>query len=140
MAQQTDDYNSEPVRYCSQCYSLKIMYEEPLDFEYCANCGCLDILEAPIEEWEKLYSERFGHKYVIKNPNQKLAYLSRCSEKELMKVLLGIESWREIVIRLYPEFYRGFDKMDTIILLFEKLRKDQRFNDLRDIMAEYINL
>ena len=138
MAQQIEDYNSEPVKYCSQCYSLKILYEEPIDFEYCATCGCSDILETSIEEWEKLYSERYGHKYVEKNPNQKLTFLSKCTEKELMRLLVHNDSWREIVYRLYPDFYGGYNRVDTLMLLFDRVRKDGRFNELRNIMTEYI--
>lgn len=138
MAQQIEDYNSEPVKYCSQCYSLKILYEESIDFEYCATCGCSDILETSIEEWEKLYSERYGHKYVVKNPNQKLTFLSKCTEKELMRLLVHNDSWREIVYRLYPDFYRGYSRVDTLMLLFDRVRKDGRFDDLRNIMTEYI--
>ena len=48
-----NDYDSEPVRYCSRCYSLKVKYDETLDSEYCGDCGCSDISEAPIEIWEE---------------------------------------------------------------------------------------
>lgn len=60
--QDTEDYNSEPVFYCKHCLSLFIMTEEGLD-DYCDKCGSTDIASCSIEEWEKLYIKKYGHKF-----------------------------------------------------------------------------
>lgn len=39
-----EEYNSEPVRYCPRCYSLRIGYIRGVaDSDYCMECGCSDI-------------------------------------------------------------------------------------------------
>lgn len=58
----TEDYNNEPVYYCKQCLSLKIKVVGGYDF--CDDCGNASIATAHIEEWEKLYEERYGHKFL----------------------------------------------------------------------------
>ena len=57
-----EDYNDEPVHYCKQCLSLKIKIVGGFDF--CDDCGDTDIASTSIEEWEKLYEERYGHKFL----------------------------------------------------------------------------
>ena len=32
------NYDDEPVVYCSRCYSLKIKYEEAIDSDCCMEC------------------------------------------------------------------------------------------------------
>lgn len=58
----TKEYNDEPVYYCKQCLSLKIKVVGGFDF--CDECGDTDIATAHIEEWEKLYETRYGHKFL----------------------------------------------------------------------------
>ena len=72
----SDDYDSEPVKYCARCYSLKIKYEDALDSECCAECGSTDIQEAPIEEWEKKYERRYNRKFIQKTEDPKNTYLA----------------------------------------------------------------
>ena len=62
-----EDYNTEPVTYCARCYSLKIKHEDALDADYCGECGSTDTAEASIEEWERLFERRYGHKYAEKS-------------------------------------------------------------------------
>ena len=57
-----EDYNNEPVHYCKHCLSLKIKIVGGYDF--CDECGSTDILTAHIDEWEKLYEQRYGHKFL----------------------------------------------------------------------------
>lgn len=59
------DYNAEPVFYCKRCLSLRIM-GVPLmsDCDYCDNCGSTDIAQCSIEEWENLYEEHYGFKFL----------------------------------------------------------------------------
>lgn len=64
------DYNDEPVFYCKSCLSLKIKtVASGLDLDYCDECGCTDIEEASIEEWQALYRERYGFDYLTKELN-----------------------------------------------------------------------
>lgn len=63
-----EEYNSEPVYYCKHCLSLKVMGVAGIDdAEYCDECGSTNIGKASIEEWEKLYEERYGIKYLDNN-------------------------------------------------------------------------
>lgn len=58
-------YNSEPVFYCKNCLSLKVRdIPNVEDSDYCDECGSTDIEKNSIEEWEKLYENRYGHKYL----------------------------------------------------------------------------
>lgn len=137
---QLDDYNSEPVKYCSKCYSLGIRYEEHIDLDFCTNCGCSDILETSIDEWERLWEGRYGKKYIEKNSNPQLAYLNTLTDKELMKVLYGTKECKGIALRLYPDFPKGLLKMDTVLILFERLRKDRRLDELKLILTDYVDI
>ena len=58
-------YNSIPVLYCKHCLSLKIRNILVMgDSDYCDDYSHTDIRECLINEWEELYVERFGHKYL----------------------------------------------------------------------------
>lgn len=56
-----EEYNKEPVYWCALCGSLAIVnIDTTLNSEltcYCAECGCTNIVEGTIEEWEKLYKK-----------------------------------------------------------------------------------
>lgn len=56
------EYNEEPVVYCTQCLSLKIRNVD--DMSYCDQCGCTELEEANIFEWEKLYEQKYNEKYL----------------------------------------------------------------------------
>lgn len=60
-----EEYNDIPVHYCKGCLSLKIktVTENP-DLDYCDECGCTDTGQTNIEEWKKLYKERYGFDYL----------------------------------------------------------------------------
>lgn len=57
-----DDYNDEPVHYCKQCLSLKIKIVGKFDF--CDDCGSTEIATAHVDEWDKLYQERYGETFI----------------------------------------------------------------------------
>ena len=57
-----DKYNAEPVVYCSNCLSLKIMTVDGID--YCEECGSTNMEEANIFDWEKLYAAKYAGKYL----------------------------------------------------------------------------
>ena len=63
-----EEYDKEPVFYCKQCLSLKVRrvvgIEEAV---YCDDCGCTDIEEADIKEWEALYKQKYGFTYLESN-------------------------------------------------------------------------
>lgn len=62
---EVEEYNKEPIYYCSKCLSLKIKgIGKTNDFDYCDECGSTSIEKTNIEEWEKLYVQRHGHKYL----------------------------------------------------------------------------
>lgn len=53
-----EDYNSEPVVYCKNCLSLKIMILD--DIDYCDDCGCTNLDSTDIESWNKMYEKKYG--------------------------------------------------------------------------------
>ena len=57
-----EDYNNEPVYYCTQCLSLRIRSLE--DMEYCDKCGSTNIEQTHIEEWEQMYEKKYNSKYL----------------------------------------------------------------------------
>lgn len=59
-----EDYNNELVFYCKACLSLKIRYTNKLN--YCDKCGSTDIAQCSIEDWERLYENKYGFKYLNK--------------------------------------------------------------------------
>lgn len=77
--QQKDNYNDIPVHYCKNCLSLKIRtVVVNSDLEYCDECGGTDIDSIHIEEWEKLFKERYGFNYltnISNNGREKTTYL-----------------------------------------------------------------
>ena len=126
-----EDYDSEPVKYCARCYSLKIKYEDALDSECCAECGSTDILEAPVDEWEKKYERRYGHKLTQKTEDPKSTYFFKLTTKELMDKVAGSLKWREIIKSIYPHFPGGYGKADSIVLFFDTLIKQNKIGELK---------
>ena len=119
--ERNQDYDSEPVRYCARCYSLKVKYEESVDYECCGDCGSSDILEAPIEEWEKKYERRYGHKFTQKEQDPKNTFIFKLPLDKLKAKVYESSQWREIINAIYPKFPGGYGKADSIILFFDTL-------------------
>ena len=126
-----DDYDSEPVKYCARCYSLKIKYEDALDSECCAECGSTDIQEAPVEEWEKKYERRYGHKLTQKTEDPKKTYFFKMTPKELMHKVADSPKWKEIIKGIYPHFPGGYGKADSIVLFFDTLTRQNKLGELK---------
>ena len=64
------DYNTVPVYYCKSCLSLGVKsVASGLDLDYCKDCGSTDIEQTHIEDWQKLYRERYGFDYLTKELN-----------------------------------------------------------------------
>lgn len=131
-----EDYDSEPVVYCSKCYSLNIVHEDSIDSDCCGECGCSDVKTTSIEEWEEMYAKRYGHKFVEKNHDIRKSPIFLLSNDKLKTKLFNDPSWREICRTLYPTFPNWLSKADSIILLFAKLSQENRIDDLR---VELIN-
>lgn len=60
------EYNDDPVYYCSFCLSLNIktVAGGSMDLDHCDDCGGTDIQTAHIEQWEELYKKRYGIEYL----------------------------------------------------------------------------
>ena len=129
--ERNQDYDSEPVRYCARCYSLKVKYEESVDSECCGDCGSSDILEASIEEWEKKYERRYGHKFTQKEQDPKNTFIFRLPLDKLKAKVYESSQWREIINAIYPKFPGGYGKADSIILFFDTLVRQNKLNELR---------
>lgn len=125
------DYDDEPVIYCAKCYSLKIVYEDIVGTDCCGICGCSDLLSSSIEDWEKLYTKRYGHKYMESKGDIRRSPMFQVSSDKLKAMVCDSPEWEDICRTLYPTFPEGLDKADSIIFLFAKLYQDSRLDDLR---------
>lgn len=60
-----EDYNNEPVYYCSSCLSLNIrLMDNDRKKEYCDECGCTEIKTSHIDDWSELYEKKYGKKFI----------------------------------------------------------------------------
>ena len=132
------DYDQDPVIYCANCFSLKIKHEDTIDEDYCAECGCNDTRTSTIEEWEKLYEHRYGHKYTVKGTDPKKTWVFQMPISKLKMQIYECPAWKKFIKRLYPHFPGGYSKIDSIIILFDKLIKDNRLDDIRLLLLDYI--
>ena len=64
-----EKYNSGPVWYCRECLSLTVLNAGGRD--YCRDCGSTDISWAPLERWDWLYRNRYGHRLLDEKVKQK---------------------------------------------------------------------
>ena len=126
-----NEYDSEPVRYCARCFSLKVKYDESIDSEYCAECGSSDILEAPIEEWEKRYERRYRHKYTVKEADPKKTFVFQMPLEKLKAKIYESTRWRDIIKAMYPSFPWCYGKADSIILFFDTIVKQNKIEELK---------
>ena len=62
-----ESYDDEPVYYCKRCLSLNIRQIPMMENQdYCEDCGTVDIGTANIEEWKKMYREKYGRDLIEK--------------------------------------------------------------------------
>lgn len=130
-----NDYDSEPVKYCSRCYSLKIKYDEYLDDDYCVDCGCTDTAQASIEEWEKLYTKRYGKKFTEKTYTVKDSTVFKMTIPELKRTVAIKDMWRFLFDRMYNKVPNISNKAEAIILLFDRVIKDNRIEELKTLLV-----
>ena len=135
-AVQVNDYDSEPVRYCARCYSLKVKYDEEMESEYCDECGSSDILELPFEAWEKKYEQRYGHKFAVKTEDPKKTFIFNLSVEDLKKKVCNSDKWKEIIKSMYPSFPGVLTKAEAIILFFHTIIKENKLTDLKFLLLK----
>lgn len=126
-----ENYDSEPVTYCAKCYSLNIVHEDAIDSDCCGDCGCSDLKTSSIEEWEKLYEGRFGHKFVEKNHDIRKNPIFLLSVSKLKQRVFDSPLCMNLCKAMYPTFPGGLSRADSVILLFAKLCQDNRLDELR---------
>lgn len=61
-----EEYNNEPVFYCRECLSLKVV-DLTSDTAYCEDCGSTNIGSTDIDTWKALYKERYKKDYMEEN-------------------------------------------------------------------------
>lgn len=127
-----NDYDSEPVVYCANCLSLKIKHNDDLDMDYC-DCGCTDIRECLPEQWEKLYENKYGHRYLEKSDIRK-SPIFQMSFSKLMHKVSDSPKWETIIREIYGHLPKGLSKADCIVVFFDKLVKDNKLDALRTLL------
>ena len=132
-----NDYDSEPVKFCARCYSLKVKSDDDSELEYCADCGCTDIQEAPIEEWEEKYEGRYGHKFTKKNEDPKKSFIFKLPLAKLKTRVYQNTRWRDIIKSIYPNFPGGYSRIDSVLLFFDTLIKQNRLEELRLLLLKH---
>lgn len=130
------EYDEEPIKYCTRCYSLKIGYEDAIDTEYCMECGCSDIAEASIYRWESMYKNRYGHEFLTRNKDPKKSLVYKMPYDKLKEMVNTNPNWKKIIYRMYPKFPRKYNRAETIMLFFDQLAKDNRIDELRILLTE----
>lgn len=133
-----NEYDLEPIKYCTKCFSLAVKYEESIDVEFCGDCGCTNIGETTVEEWERLYEKKYGKRYIQEERNIKQSPLFKLSVEKLKTRFYNLPQWKQVIHMLYPHFPGGLSKIDSIILLFDKISKDGKLDDLRLAMMKFI--
>lgn len=58
------DFNDIPVEYCTKCLSLRIINYQGRVKSYCDECGSTDTNKGHIDDWEKLYKQKYGKAFM----------------------------------------------------------------------------
>ena len=64
------EINREPVYVCKHCLSLNIQTDE-FAGDFCADCGKTDITQLTLKQWEQLYYDTYGYKFLESWEKQK---------------------------------------------------------------------
>ena len=137
MPDKTKDYDEEPVQYCAKCYSLRIMYDDTTDSDICSVCGSTDIATTTIDRWEKLYENRYGHKFVNRSNDPRDSIYFKMSIAKLKTKVYYSKYLQPILYSLYPNFPQGLNKSESVIMLFDQLSKENRIDELRYMLYDY---
>jgi len=131
-----DEHDSEPVSYCPQCFSLRIRnVDDADDLGYCMDCGCSEIAQAPIGEWEALYRKRYGHAYLDKEQDPERIRIGNMSMDDLIDEVYKRHDYKMIIRQVYPGFEFDLDKEETILVFFDRICKDNTVDVLRDVLT-----
>lgn len=125
------DYDAEPVEYCKRCYSLRIRYEEAIDACCCMDCGSTETGTTDIRTWERMYRDRYGHSFLECKDTPRESPYFKMSIDRLKTLLYNDRNLPAILHQLYHGFPKGLSRSESVILLFDKLSKDNRIDDLR---------
>lgn len=139
IASSSDTFDSEPVLYCTNCYSLKIKHDDVLDMDCCCDCGGTEMSETSIEAWESMYEKRYGHRHITKHTDNNNFPVFKLSPSQLKERMCKISNWKEIILSLYPKFPRNLNKADSILFFFDNIIHDGRFDDLRMALSHNRN-
>jgi hypothetical protein len=129
-----NDYDSESVVYCARCYSLKIRHDEDIDSDYCMECGCTDMVESSIEEWEKKYEKRYGHKFAEKSNDLRKSPIFKMPLSKLMRKVSDSPKWETIIMNIFGAIPKGLSKADSIVVFFDKLERERKMDKLRELL------
>lgn len=130
-----NEYDEEPVYYCANCYSLKVQYEDSIDADCCMDCGCSNIEQTSIQNWEAMYQQRYGKKFVLRGDKAKENKVFTMSLDELKMLLYNHPDLYDIIHDLYPYFMGGLGKADSVILFFDKITKDGRLKEFKQLLV-----
>lgn len=133
-----EDYDNEPVVYCAKCYSLNIQHEDGVEIDCCGNCGCTDIEETSIWNWEAMYKHRYGKRFIDGTKNPRLSMFYNVSIDELKKIVFKHERFKYILKRMYPRFPGGLTREESVIVLFDQLGKENRLDELRNLLFRMV--
>ena len=77
MESKKEKYNEVPVTYCKTCLSLHVKTvkfnkgtEEGISTDYCGECSSTEMGTGFIDEWEELYVEMYGEKFLKDVPRK----------------------------------------------------------------------
>lgn len=59
-----EEYNNEPIHYCTSCLSIKIVELDDIKIGVCTECGNTHFKECHIDEWNKLYVKEYGGSFL----------------------------------------------------------------------------
>ena len=67
--------NNEPITYCKTCLSIHIKTVELPEtkqgnVDYCVPCGITELEEAHIQQWEDLYEEKYGERFLTEKKDK----------------------------------------------------------------------
>lgn len=82
-----EDFNDEPVYYCTHCLSLRIESVNLgiKDILYCGKCKDTDIGQTDFDTWDKMYVDKYGHHFMEEN-REGLTH-KEAMDKELREIL-----------------------------------------------------
>lgn len=129
--------NEEPWYYCANCLSPKVGYEDSVGADYCCDCGSTSIHEGIFENWEQQYLKRYKRKYVNQPRNIKNSPIYQMSFVELMKKVSDFPRWEDIIKAIYNTNISGLSKADSIVLFFDRLIRDNKLDELRELLYNW---